>query len=98
MKSTEEIGKIFIEEAKRAIDEDFDNVCKVANDIMNKTEEVEKEYAFLCNTLANRLPERGITEEELKSFIPYIKDYQNEIANHILQKLIGKENEDVDTE
>lgn len=98
MKSTEEIGKIFIEEAKKVIDEDFNNVCKVANDIMNKTEEAEKEYVFLCNTLANRLPERGITKEELKSFIPHVKDYQNEIANHILQKLTGKENEDVDTE
>lgn len=92
MKSIEEIGKIFIDEAKKALDDEFDNILKTTNKILNTKDEneVEKEYAFLCNTLSNRLPKRGVTEEELKSFIPYIKDYQGEITKYILQKLIKK--------
>lgn len=92
MRSVKEIGEIFIDEAKKALDDEFDNILKTTNKILNTKDEneVEKEYAFLCNTLSNRLPKRGITEAELKSFIPYIKDYQGEITKYILQKLIKK--------
>ena len=86
MKSIEEIGKIFIEEAKDGIDQQFDYLCKVTNDIINKTDNAENEYNILCKILSDKLPKRGITKEELQSFMPHIRDYIPDIAKYILQK------------
>jgi hypothetical protein len=54
MKSIEEIGKIFIEEAKDGIDQQFDYLCKVTNDIINKTDNAENEYNALCKILSDK--------------------------------------------
>lgn len=91
MKSIEEIGNIFIEEAKNIIDNNYVEFSDLANACLNKTSDSAQKFQVLLQKFKNRLPERGVTKEEFELFAPHITDYTVELIPYILHAMTQKE-------
>ena len=87
MKSIEEVGKIFLEEAKKVVDENLKEFSDCADANLNKTPDAAEKYNALLEKFKGRLPARGVTEEELNNFLPHIIDYQVELVPYIVNKI-----------
>ena len=87
MKTKDQIAEIFLREAKNVVDSKFDELSVLSDKILNKDQDASEEYKKIFNELSKILPSKGITEEEMKSFLPYVKEYQSEIAFYIMSKI-----------
>lgn len=91
MKTVEEIGKIFIEEARNIIDNNYTEFSDLANSYLNKMNDSNQKFQVLLQKFKNRLPERGVTKEEFELFAPHITDYTVELIPYILHAMTQKE-------
>lgn len=91
MKTIEEVGKIFLEEARKIIDNNYDEFSDLANSCLNKAEDSAQKYQVLLQRFKNALPDRGVTKAEFDAFAPHITDYTIDLIPYILHAMTRKE-------
>jgi hypothetical protein len=97
-KTVEEVGAIFLEESKKLIDDNIEELSACVDANLNKAADSKKKYDALLQKFKDKLPARGVTQEEFNDFLPHIIDYQVDLIPYIVQKinpqLFKKEDQD----
>ena len=91
MRTVEEIGKIFIDEAKKVIENHYPEFSDLTNAMLNKSEDSAEKYQVLLHKFKDCLPNRGVTKEEFDNFMPYLTDYMVDLIPYIIKAMNGKE-------
>lgn len=93
MKTIEEVGEIFVDEARKIIENNYKEFSDLTNSMLNKDKDSIQKYQVLLQRFKNCMPARGVTKEEWEAFVPHLTDYQVSLIPHIIKAMSGKEPE-----
>ena len=91
MKTVEEVGEIFMDEARKIIENDYKEFSDLTNSMLNKDKDSIQKYQVLLQRFKNCMPARGVTKEEWEAFAPHLIDYQVNLIPYIVKSMSGKE-------
>ena len=97
MKTVEEVGEIFMDEAKKIIENNYKEFSDLTNSMLNKDKDSIQKYQVLLQCFKNCMPARGVTKEEWEAFAPHLIDYQVNLIPYIVKAMNGKEFEHDET-
>ena len=98
MKTIEEVGEIFVDEARKIIENNYKEFSDLTNSMLNKDKDSIQKYQVLLQRFKNCMPARGVTKEEWEAFVPHLTDYQVSLIPYIIKAMSGKEPERDETD